>query len=421
MNYNRRILFASLTGSTIEWFDFFLYGTASALVFAKEYFPNDNPTISLLLSYGSFAVSFLVRPFGGALFAHIGDRVGRKITLIYTLSLMGAGTVLIGLLPPYASIGLLAPALLILFRMVQGLGLGGEWGGAILLAVENAPTNRKGLYGSIPQIGVTAGLLLSTLALAVLTRLPDALFMSWGWRLPFLASAGLFGLGLWMRSGLDETREFAAVRDAGRLYRLPVFETLRNQGREVVQAIGAKLVDATPFYIATVFVISYGTGILGYPRADILTAICVGAIVGTFTIPVAGMLADRFGVRRVFLCGCAAVMPAGYLYFELLATQTTAGLISATILIVGVAWTVPMATLGTLLSEMFPTEVRYSGITLGYQIGVALAGGTAPLLATYILTVDQNHWRWIAFFIAASGAIAGLAVKATRSRPIAAG
>jgi MFS family permease len=413
---SRRILVSSLVGSTVEWFDFFLYGTAASLVFTRLYFPSTNQTVSLLLSYASFAISFCVRPFGGALFAHIGDRIGRKKTLIITLSLMGAGTTCIGALPAYQTIGLWAPILLVTLRMAQGLALGGEWGGSMLLAIENAPTSRKGFFGSIPQMGVTTGLLLSTASLAWLSRLPDVQFFAWGWRLPFLASAGLVALGLWMRSGLTETRDFADARDAGRLHRLPLLVTLGRHGRAVLTAIFVKFIDATTFYIATVFVISYATGILGFQRTAALSAICIAAVVGCAVIPLAGYLADRFSARRVFLSGCLMTVAASVPYFLLLSTRSEVGLIGATVLLVGFTWALAVATLGTVMADLFSTEVRFSGITLGYQTGVALAGGTAPLLATWILSIDGNHWRWIAAFMAGSATISAIAVLRIRPR-----
>lgn len=253
----RRALVASLTGSSIEWFDYFLYGTAAALVFNKLFFPNFDPVVGLLLAYLSFSLTFFIRPIGGVLFAHIGDRIGRKKTLVITLSLMGGATVLIGCLPTYEHIGVWAPILLILLRVIQGLGIGGEWGGALLLAYEYAPANRKGLFGSVPQVGVTLGMLLATLAVSLMAMLPEADFLSWGWRVPFVLSAGLVFLGLWIRHGLDETPDFKKAKASGNVSKMPVVETLRNHWREVLIAAGLKVVETAPFYIFSTFVVSY--------------------------------------------------------------------------------------------------------------------------------------------------------------------
>src|SRR5882672_2866390 len=269
----RRVLLASLIGSAIEWFDFFLYGTAAALVFNKLFFPTADPLVSLLLSYLSFALPFFIRPLGGVVFAHIGDRVGRKKTLVLTLTFMGVGTMLIGLLPTYASVGVAAPILLVTLRLIQGIGLGGEWGGAVLLAFENAPPGRKGLFGSIPQSGVTIGMLLSTLFIGMASLLPDSAFMAWGWRVPFVLSAGLVLLGLWIRNGIDETPDFRALQTAGRIARYPLLEVLRSHRRQVVTAILVKFSETGSFYIFAVFFVGYATKELGYPRLTALVAV----------------------------------------------------------------------------------------------------------------------------------------------------
>ena len=232
-NVSKRVLVASLVGSSIEWFDYFLYGTVAGLVFNKIFFPAEDPTVGLLLSYASFALAFFIRPLGGIIFSHIGDKIGRKRTLVLTLSLMGGATAAMGLLPTYETIGIMAPILLIALRLIQGIGLGGEWGGALLLAYEYAPENKKGLFGSIPQMGVTIGLLLGTLVMSLMTLMPDDAFMVWGWRIPFILSAILVIFGLWIRKGIDETPEFKKVQEKGEVAKVPLFETMRTHWREV--------------------------------------------------------------------------------------------------------------------------------------------------------------------------------------------
>ncbi|MCC7462361.1 MAG: MHS family MFS transporter [Gammaproteobacteria bacterium] len=405
-----RVMVASVIGSAIEWFDYFLYGTLAAAVFGPLFFPADDPTTGLMLAYGAFAIAFFVRPLGGILFARLGDRVGRKAALVATLTLMGGSTALMGLLPTYGQIGVLAPLLLILLRMVQGAGIGGEWGGALLLVYEHAPENRKGLYGSLPQTGVTIGMLLSTGCVALVSLLPEPAFMSWGWRLPFVASLALVLLGLWVRNGVKETPEFRQLLAAGGSVRSPLSEALRTHRRAVLVAIGAKFVETAPFYIFTVFVVGYATRMLGYTRPVVLGAVTAGALAATAMIPLCGRLADRYGRRPVFLAGAvltAAFVPA---YFLLLSMRSTAGIVAASIVGIGVVWPLVTAALGTLFSEIFTTEVRYTGVTLGYQIGATLAGGTAPAVATWLLHVNDNHWGAVAVYIALTAAVSIVAV-----------
>jgi metabolite-proton symporter len=407
---NRRVLFASLVGSAIEWFDFFLYGSATAIVFNRLFFPATDPLVSLLLAYLSFALPFFIRPLGGVIFSHIGDRVGRKRTLVLTLSLMGGGTTLIGFLPTYATIGVVAPVLLVLLRLFQGIGLGGEWGGAVLLAYEYAPPERRGFFGSIPQSGVTLGMLLSTVFIGLASLLPDEQFLSWGWRIPFVLSAGLVALGLWIRNGIDETPDFTKLQTEGRVARFPVLDLLRTCRREVLTAIFVKFGETGSFYMFAVFLISYATTTLGYPRATTLTAIAVGAFVATVTIPLCGLLSDRLGRRKVFLAGSAGLVAFSGPYFWLLSQRSTFCIVVASVIAIGLIWPLVTATLSTLLAEMFQPQVRYSGISFGYQIGGALVGGTAPLVGTLLLAADHGRWRWIACYIASISLVSFIAV-----------
>ncbi len=412
----RRALVASLTGSSIEWFDYFLYGTAAALVFNKLFFPNFDPVVGLLLAYLSFSLTFFIRPIGGVLFAHIGDRIGRKKTLVITLSLMGGATVLIGCLPTYEHIGVWAPILLILLRVVQGLGIGGEWGGALLLAYEYAPAKRKGLFGSVPQVGVTLGMLLATLAVSLMAMLPEDDFLAWGWRVPFILSAGLVFLGLWIRHGLDETPDFKQAKASGNVSKMPVLETLRDHWREVLIAAGLKVVETAPFYIFSTFVVSYAVNNLGYAKGSALNAVMIGALVASLLIPVMGWLSDRIGRKRVYIGGIIAIALYIVPYFMLLDTRTQWGITLATVIGFGVLWAPVTAVLGTLSSEIFSTRVRYTGITLGYQLGAALAGGTAPLIATWLLAEYKGSWQPVALYMLATVAISLVAILAVGKR-----
>ncbi|WP_148357609.1 MFS transporter [Peribacillus simplex] len=410
----RRILIASLVGSSIEWFDYFLYGTVSALVFNQLFFVNEDPTIGLLLSYASFALAFFIRPFGGVIFSHIGDRIGRKKTLVLTLSLMGVATFGMGLLPTYQAVGIWAPILLITLRLVQGLGIGGEWGGALLLAVEYAPAEKRGLFGAIPQMGVTIGMLLGTVALSIMTMLPENAFMTWGWRIPFIFSALLVFFGLWIRKGIDETPSFKKVKESGEVPKLPIVETLKNYWREVLIAVGAKVVETAPFYIFSTFVVSYATSNLGFSRTATLTAVMIATIITTILIPFMGKLSDTIGRKK--LGGTIGMALFAFPYFWLLQQKSVLLLIVATVIGLGVIWAPITAVLGTMFSEIFDAKIRYTGITLGYQIGAALAGGTAPLVATALLNKFNNSYVPVAIYIIFASVLSLAAIWAVKDR-----
>ncbi|EGT5662433.1 MHS family MFS transporter [Cronobacter dublinensis] len=407
---NRKVLIASLTGSAIEWFDYFLYGTAAALVFNKIFFPMVDPVIGLILSWLSFSLTFFIRPIGGVFFAHIGDRIGRKKTLVLTLSLMGGATVMIGLLPTYETIGIWAPVLLILMRIIQGMGIGGEWGGALLLAYEYAPEKRKGFFGSIPQAGVTIGMLMATFIVSLMTLFSEAQFLAWGWRIPFLLSAVLVLLGLWIRRGIDETPDFQQAKRTGQLSKTPLRVTVRHHWREVLIAAGLKVVETAPFYIFSTFVVSYATTTLAYEKSQALESVTLAALVATILIPLMGLLSDKIGRKRMY---AVSVMLLGAFivpWFMLLDTGTTWGIVLATVIAFGVLWAPITAVLGTLCSEIFDARVRYTGITLGYQLGAALAGGTAPLIATGLLAHSGGDWTPVAWYLAVTVAISLLAI-----------
>ena len=407
---NKKVLIASLTGSAIEWFDYFLYGTAAALVFNKIFFPMVDPVIGLILSYLSFSLTFFIRPIGGVLFAHIGDRIGRKKTLVLTLSLMGGATVMIGLLPTYEMIGLWAPVLLILMRIIQGMGIGGEWGGALLLAYEYAPEKRKGFFGSIPQAGVTIGMLMATFIVSLMTLFSEEDFLSWGWRIPFLLSSVLVLLGLWIRKDIDETPDFQRVKASGQVAKAPLRDTLKHHWREVLIAAGLKVVETAPFYIFSTFVVSYATSTLTYQKSQALEAVTLGALVATIMIPLMGLLSDKVGRQRMYAISVFVLGLFIVPWFMLLNTGTTWGIVLATVVAFGVLWAPVTAVLGTLCSEIFSANVRYTGITLGYQLGAALAGGTAPLIATGLLAKYDGDWVPVAWYLAFTVTISLIAI-----------
>ena len=407
---NKKVLIASLTGSSIEWFDYFLYGTAAALVFNKIFFPMVDPVIGLILSYLSFSLTFFIRPIGGVLFAHIGDRIGRKKTLVLTLSLMGGATVTIGLLPTYDMIGMWAPALLILMRIIQGMGIGGEWGGALLLAYEYAPEKRKGFFGSIPQAGVTIGMLMATFIVSLMTLFSEEDFLSWGWRIPFLLSSILVLIGLWIRKDIDETPDFQKVKQSGQVAKAPLRDTLKHHWREVLIAAGLKVVETAPFYIFSTFVVSYATTTLTYQKSQALEAVTLGALVATIMIPLMGLLSDKIGRQRMYAVSVFVLGLFIVPWFMLLNTGTTWGIVLATVIAFGVLWAPVTAVLGTLCSEIFSANVRYTGITLGYQLGAALAGGTAPLIATGLLAKYDGDWVPVAWYLAVTVVISLIAI-----------
>ncbi len=409
-----RVLLASLIGSSIEWFDYFLYGAVTALVLNKQYFPTSDPVVGVMLAYLTFALSFYIRPFGGIIFSHIGDRIGRKKTLVLTLSLMGGATVLMGLLPTYQSIGVAAPIIMIVLRLIQGIGLGGEWGGAILLAVEYSPKEKRGFYGSVPQMGVTIGMVMATFAFTLVSKLEESAFLSWGWRVPFVASIVLVFVGLWIRKGIDETPVFKQSMKEGKVAKVPLFETFRKHSREVFIAVAVKCVETAPFYIMAVFVVSYATMQLKMPRADVLSAVTIASIVTTILIPIMGALSDKIGRKPVYIGGVLLMIAFAFPYFKMLEARTYSSLVMATVIGLGIVWAPITAVLGTMFSEIFGTNVRYTGITLGYQIGAALFGGTAPLVATYLLREYNNSYVPIAFYIIATGVLSLIAVLTVR-------
>jgi MHS family shikimate/dehydroshikimate transporter-like MFS transporter len=381
----RLVALASLIGTTIEWYDFFLYGTAAALVFNRLFFPNSDPLMGTLYAFGTYAVGFFARPFGGIVIGHYGDKVGRKSMLVLTLVIMGVATFLIGLLPTYAQIGPWAAVALIVLRIAQGFGVGGEWGGAVLMAVEHAPPGRRGFYGSWPQIGVPAGLVLSTFVFAMFARLPEDQFLSWGWRVPFLLSALLVGVGLLIRMRIVETPAFAKVKESATEVRQPIVEVLRTYPKEVLLAMGARFAENGAFYIYSVFVLVYATQQVKIPQQIVLNAMLFAAACELAAIPIYGALSDRLGRRPVYLFGAIMTAVLAYPLFLLLDTGSTPLVVLALFLVFIFSHAAMYGPQAAFLSEMFGTRVRYSGASLGAQLSSVIAGGLSPFIATALL------------------------------------
>jgi metabolite-proton symporter len=389
----RRIALTALAGTSIEWYDFFLYGTAAALIFPKAFFPADlPPVIALLASFSTFAVGFIARPIGGIVFGHYGDRLGRKKALVVALVLMGAATTLIGCLPTYASIGVAAPLLLIVLRFAQGIAIGGQWGGAVLIATENAPPQRRGFYGSFAQVGAPVGVILANLAFLLMSAstAPDA-FMQWGWRVPFLVSVVLIGLALFVQLRLEDTVEFLKLQKTRVSQRSPVLEALRTHPKQIALAAGAFLAVQVPFYILIAFVIAYGTGAAGpaVSRNTMLAAVLVGAVAMIPALLLAAAWSDRYGRRGVYMLGAALLAAWSFAIFPLIDTGSFLWICVS--LAVGQMLVAMMyGPQAAFVSEMFSTEVRYSGASLGYQLGAILGGGFAPIIATALLAEYQD-------------------------------
>lgn len=412
----RRVLIASVVGSSVEWFDYFLYGTVAALVFNQLFFVTDDPAFGTLYAFATFALAFFIRPLGGIIFSHIGDRIGRKKTLVLTLSLMGLATFLMGILPTYGAIGIWAPVLLIILRLIQGLGLGGEWGGALLLAVEYAPKEKRGLFGSVPQMGVTIGMLMGTIALSIMSLLPNEAFLAWGWRVPFLLSALLVIFGLWIRKGIEETPTFQRTQKEGEIPKLPIADTFKYHWREVLIATGAKVVETAPFYIFGTFIVSYGTQNLNFSQTSTLNAVTIATIITTILMPIMGSLSDKIGRKKLYVGGTILMIFYAFPYFWLIHQESVLLLFLATIIGLGVIWAPITAVLGTMFSEIFSANVRYTGISLGYQIGAAVAGGTAPLIATALLIRFNDSYVPVAIYIIFTSVISLIAIWTVKDR-----
>jgi MHS family shikimate/dehydroshikimate transporter-like MFS transporter len=376
------VVFASSVGTIVEWYDFFIYGIAAALVFNTLFFPNIDPLAGTLASLATFSVGFIARPIGGAIFGHFGDRLGRKIMLMITMVIMAVGTFAVGCLPTYQQIGVWAPILLVTLRFIQGIGLGGEWGGASLMVIEHAPSGRRGLFGSLVQIGGPLGLVMSSGVFALVTMITEENFMSWGWRIPFLLSIVLLGLGWFVRVRVPETPVFEEIKRRGALSNNPVVEAIVENPRSFLVAVGLKLSEVSWFYILTIFIVVYATGQLNLPRALILNAISVAALVEVFAIPLFGGLSDHIGRRIFFFLGTIFTVCFAFPLFWLLSTKDPQIVILTVVVALSFGHGAMFALESAYFPELFGARVRYSGASFGFQLSAALGGGLSPIIAT---------------------------------------
>ena len=381
----QKVIAASLIGSVIEWYDFFIYGTAAALIFGQLFFPGSDPLIGTLYSFGTYAVGFIARPIGGVFCGHYGDKIGRKSMLVMTLIVMGVATTLVGLLPTYESIGIWAPVLLVVLRFLQGFAVGGEWGGATLMAVEYAPPGRRGFFGSWPGMGIPAGLVVATAVFTVFSSLPPEQFLSWGWRIPFLVSIVLVAVGLFVRLKILETPAFQQMQESGGSSELPVVDVFRYHWRSLLLTMGAFFLLNGGFYVTVTFMLAYGTQNIGVDSSTMLTGVLIAGTVQIFAIGAFAALSDRVGRRPVYLGGAVFLLLFSFPLFWMVNTGV-APLIWLAMSIALVALGAMYGPSGAFFSELFSTRVRYSGASLGYQLASAVAGGFAPVIAVALLS-----------------------------------
>ena len=416
------ILIASLVGTTIEFFDFYIYATASVLVFPRLFFPKSDPVTAILQSFATFSLAFFARPIGSALFGHFGDRIGRKATLVTALLTMGISTVLIGALPTYESVGAWAAGLLAMCRLGQGIGLGGEWGGAVLLAIENAPAGRRAWYGSFPQLGAPLGFLCSTGVFLWLNQhLSEPQYFSWGWRVPFLASALLVVVGLYVRLRLVETPEFRLALERGERVRVPVLRVFSNHWRELVLGTLAATATFVLFYLMTVFALSWATGALGFQREHFLRLQMLGVVFFGAAIPLSALMADRIGARTMLITATAAIIGFGFVFAPLMGAATDAGVTA--FLILGL-WLMGLTygPLGSALAGLFPAAVRYTGTSLSFNLAGIVGASLAPLIATRLAT--RYGLNFVGYYLSAAGLVTLLALlglKIETATPVARG
>jgi metabolite-proton symporter len=412
-NKARTVLFASLIGTTIEFFDFYIYATAAVLVFPKLFFPAADPAAAVLQSFATFAIAFFARPVGSALFGHFGDRIGRKATLVAALLTMGVSTIVIGMLPTYASIGTMAPLLLALCRFGQGLGLGGEWGGAVLLATENAPPGKRAWYGMFPQLGAPIGFFLSGSVFLLLTQtLTEEQFFAWGWRVPFLSSAILVAVGLYVRLKIHETPDFQAVLDKNERVKVPVVTVFKEHGRALV--LGTLMATSTfvLFYLLTVFALSWGTTGLGYSRTQFLVLQLGAVIFFGLLIPPSALIADRFGRRAAMIGVTAAIMVFGLFFGSLFIANNL--FMAGLFLVIGLSLMgLTYGPLGTLLAELFPPEVRYTGSSLTFNLAGILGASLAPYVATSLAT--KHGIAYVGYYLTGAALLSLVALMLVRS------
>ncbi len=400
----RKAVIASTIGTTIEWYDFFLYGTAAGLVFGKLYFPNQAPLAATLAAFGTYFIGFAARPIGAAIFGHYGDRIGRKATLIATLLCMGIATFLIAFVPTYESIGIWGAVLLTVLRALQGIGVGGEWGGSVLLAMEWSRTHgQRGLVASWPQFGVPSGLFLANIAVLAFSAWSGDQFAVWGWRIPFALSIILVGIGLWIRLGILETPVFQQLLNTNKIEQTPILEVFKKQPREILLSALLRMSEQAPFYIFTAFIFAYAVGTLHMSRNLILTAVMVGACVSFVTIPLSGHISDRIGRRKMYLIGVVITGLFGFLYFGMVDTAIPSAVFIAIVLSL-IPHDIQYGPQAALIAESFTPRLRYSGASLGYQLASIIAGGPAPLIATALFAAYHTGYA-IAIYIAACAVI----------------
>jgi metabolite-proton symporter len=414
-NSPRRVLFASLIGTTIEFFDFYIFATAAVLVFPSLFFPPGDPASATLQSFATFALAFFARPVGSAIFGHFGDRIGRKATLVAALLLMGLSTVFIGALPTYASIGVAAPLLLCVCRLGQGLGLGGEWGGAVLLATENAPPGKRAWYGMFPQLGAPIGFICSTGVFLLLTQsLSDEEFLAWGWRIPFLASAVLVFVGLYVRLRLEETPAFKRAIENNERVRVPMLALLRSHARMVVVSTFAATTTFLIFYLMTVFTLSWAVSKLGFQREQFLLLQIVGILFMALTIPLSAVVADRIGRRAMLIIATIAILAYGFILGPLFGSATTAGALATLCLGLGLMG-LTYGPLGAALSELFPTAVRYTGASVSFNMAGIVGASLAPYAATWL--AERYGVAAVGYYLSAAAAVTLLALLVMRIAP----
>ncbi|RTL49554.1 MAG: MFS transporter [Bradyrhizobiaceae bacterium] len=412
-----RIVWASVFGTIIEWYDFLIYGTAAALVFNKLFFPTLDPLAGTLAAFATYAVGFGARPLGGIIFGHYGDKIGRKAMLMMTLTIMGVGTFLIGCLPTYAQIGIWAPILLVVLRLLQGIGVGGEWSGAVLMVIEHAPADKRGLYGSLVQIGFPAGIAASTGTFLLLAMLPEADFLSWGWRLPFLFSAVLIAVGIFIRLRLAETPVFQKLQEEEQVARMPLMTLIKENPKELLISIGLKVSEVAWVYMMTVFTIVYATTKLGLPKILILNAILAAALLEFITMPLFGWMSDKVGRRNMFIAGCIISAICAFAVFPLMDTKNPTIIIVSIAVIVSLTHAMMFGPEAAYLPELFGTKTRYTGSSIGCQVAAAISGGLIPVIATGLLawTGGTLAISWYLVLLAAISLISALASVETKT------
>ena len=400
----RRAVIASTIGTAIEWYDFFLYSTVTGLVFAKLFFPHSDPWVGTLEAFAIYAVGFVARPIGAAIFGHYGDRIGRKSTLIATLLLMGIATFAVALVPTYERIGVWGAVILTVLRFIQGVGVGGEWGGSVLMSMEWARTDRsRGFIASWPQFGVPCGLFLANLAVLAFSQMSGDQFLSWGWRIPFALSLILVGVGLYIRLGILETPVFSKLLAERKVERAPMLAVIQQYPKEILLSAFARMAEQAPFYIFTAFVFSYGTGTLHVSRDFLLTAVLAASVLSFFSIPFFGYLSDRIGRKNMYMIGAAVTGVFGFIYFGMLDTGSMPIIFLAIILSL-IPHDMMYGPQAALIAESFTGRLRYSGSSLGYQLASVIAGGPAPLIAAWLFGTYHSPVA-IAIYIAVCAVI----------------